>query len=196
MSDWRAPLDVHARMQLPPESVYLLSVGRHYHAKGFEVGLKAFAEVAPHVPQAHYVFVGQDTSQLRDVAKTYGIADRVRTCERLEGPDLWAVFQQAWLYVAPSRIEGLPLVGCQAVMAGLPLLATACAGNREVVEAWENGLICPVDDAEAMAKGMWMLLDDTALRHRLARGSRERRALYDWRRIASQHLQVLQRAPV
>ncbi len=196
LASCRAPLDVHARMQLPPGSRYMLSVGRHYHAKGFEVGLKAFAEVASCFANTYYVFIGQDTSQLRDVAKTYGIADRVRTCERLEGSDLRAVFQQAWLYVAPSRIEGLPLVGCQAVMAGLPLLATACAGNREVVDDWQNGLLCPVDHVGAMAEGLRRLLGDHALRHRLAQGSRARRPLYDWRHIAAQHLRVLQRMPI
>ncbi len=190
------PLDVHARMQLPPGADYVLSVGRHHQVKGFEIGLKAFAKVAPDFPNTYYVLIGKDTSQLLGMAETYGIADRVRTCERLEGPDLWAVFQRAWLYLSSSRLEGMPLVGCQAVMAGLPLLATACAGNCEVVEAWENGLLCPIDDVDAMAQGLRLMLDDHALRHRLAQGSRARRGLYDWHHIAEQHLQVLRQIPV
>ncbi len=194
LSDCRVLLDVNARMQLPPGARYILSVGRHYHAKGFEVGLKAFAKVAPCLPNTYYVFVGQDTSQLRETAAGYGIADRIRTCERLEGADLRAVFQQAQLYVGPSRIEGLPLVACQAVMAGLPLLATSCAGNQEVVEAGENGLLYPVDDAEAMAEGLRKILEDHALRRQLAQGSRARQGRYDWRHIADQHLQVLRGA--
>lgn len=196
LADWLVPQDVRARLQLPPESVYLLSVGRNTPNKGFEIGLKAFVNIARRFPNAYYVFVGQDTPQLRDMAIAYGIADRVRTCERLEGPDLWAVFQQAWLYVAPSRIEGLPLVGCQAIMAGLPLVATACAGHHEIVDEGQNGLLCPVDNAEALAEGLRILLDNEDLRHRLAHGSRLRRALYNWRHIAEQHLEVLQRVAV
>lgn len=73
---------------------------------------------------------------------------------------------------------------------------TACDGHREVVTAWENGLMCPVDHVSAMVEGLRMLLGDHALRHRLAQGSRKRRDLYDWRRIAIQHLQVLQQVPV
>ncbi len=196
LSDCRVPLDVNAQMQLPLGARYILSVGRHYYAKGLEVGLKAFAKVASCFPNTYYVFVGQDTSQLREVAAGYGIADRIRTCERLEGEALRAVFQQAQFYVGPSRIEGLPLVACQAVMAGLPLLTTSCDGHREVVDAGENGLLCPVDDAEAMADGLRRLLADHALRRQLAQGARARRGLYDWRHIADQHLQVLQRAGV
>ncbi|PON15607.1 hypothetical protein C2W62_22870 [Candidatus Entotheonella serta] len=177
LADYRVPLDVRARMQLPPGADYVLSIGRHHQVKGFEVGLKAFAKVASEFPNIYYVLIGKETSQLHRMAETYGIADRVRTCEQLEGPDLWAVFQRTWLYVAPSRVEGMPLVGCQAVMAGLPLLATACDGHREVVTAWENGLMCPVDHVSAMAEGLRMLLGNHALRHRLAQGSRKRRDL-------------------
>jgi glycosyltransferase EpsD len=81
-------------------------------------------------------------------------------------------------------------------MAGLPLLMTNCLGNREVVEPEVNGLLCPVDDVEDMARLLKILLSDVDLREKLARGSRERAYLYNWMKIAEAHLKAMQVVPI
>ena len=191
LRDCRMSSDARSIIGLPAGAAYLLSVGSHQVKKGFDAGVPAFAKIAAKWPDTYYVFVGKGTIALREIARAHGIAERIRTCEELMGPELWAVFQQARVYVLPSRIEGFPQVGCQAVMAGLPLVGTACPGNVDLIAPEVNGLLCPVDDLDAMALALHRLLSDPELRDALARGSEERRAQYDWRRIAAAHLDAL-----
>ena len=54
------------------------------------------------------------------------------------------------------------------------VIATACAGNRELVEDGEVGLLVPQKDVPALAEALLRLLDDSGLRARLGAAARRR----------------------
>ena len=70
--------------------------------------------------------------------------------------------------VLPSAWENLPHAAVEALAVGTPVVATAVGGVPEVVHDGENGLLVPPDDAVALADALRRLLDDDALRDRLA----------------------------
>lgn len=190
LRDFGRDMNIRAAMNIPAGCPYLLSVGRNYFAKGFEIGLAAFAKIADRFPETYYLFIGKDTGILAEQAERLGVSERIRTCEMLAGPHLWSAYRGAILYLSPSRIEGFPCVGVEAIMAGLPLVMTNCPGNKEVLEHGVNGFSCAVDDIDGMARQLALLLADRELRQRLARGSRERSHLYDWTDISRSYLEA------
>lgn len=82
---------------------------------------------------------------------------------------LWARCHVAAL---PSRREGLPKALLEAAALGRALIATDVPGCREVARPGVNGLLVPVDDADALARAIAALAADPALRARLAAGGR------------------------
>jgi len=60
----------------------------------------------------------------------------------------------------PSRTEAFGLVVAEALAHGLPIVATACAGPREILGDGRWGRIVPIGDAEAMARALEAALDD------------------------------------
>ncbi len=188
---YKVSLEVKRKFKIPTGANYILSVGTNYIAKAFEIALEAFSKIAPNFPDTYYLFLGKNTSNLINIAHNLGIKDRIRTCERLEGKDLWAVFQQASLFVSSSRIEGFPVVGAEAVMAGLPLVMTDCSGNRDVILDGENGLLCRVDDADDMAEKIAFLLSNRKIRMKFSDRSRELSFNYEWNRIARNYLESI-----
>jgi len=60
----------------------------------------------------------------------------------------------------------------EAMGSGLPIIATAVGGTPELIRDGENGLLVPNEDDNALAVALQRLIDDAALRDRLAAQAR------------------------
>jgi glycosyltransferase involved in cell wall biosynthesis len=110
---------------------------------------------------------------------------------RTDMPD---VLTAAEIVCLPSYREGLPKVLLEAMACARPIVTTDVPGCREVVVPGETGLLVPVRDAAALARGIMTLLDDEALRRAFGRNARERAvAEFGTEMIATQTLQVYDR---
>jgi glycosyltransferase involved in cell wall biosynthesis len=108
--------------------------------------------VAAEVPDARFVMVGD--GELRpDVerAVTKGSLDgRFHMMGwRREIPDLLRAFD---VFLLTSLWEGLPKVVPQAMLSGVPVVATAVDGTREIVDEGKDGFLCRPGDVESLAK--------------------------------------------
>ena len=90
---------------------------------------------------------------------------------RLRMPEFWRSLSIA---VVPSLYEPFGLVALEAMACGVPVIATAVGGLREIVVHDESGILVPPGDAGALAGAMLELLSNEPRRLRLARGARRR----------------------
>jgi glycosyltransferase involved in cell wall biosynthesis len=70
--------------------------------------------------------------------------------------------------------EGLPKVLLEAMACERAIVTTDAVGCREAVTHMENGLLVPPKDVNALADALQLLLNDSALRRRLAKRGRQR----------------------
>lgn len=89
-------------------------------------------------------------------------------------------YQTADLFVLPSLAEGSAEVTYEALAASLPVITTRAAGS--VVRDGIEGRIVPERDADALANAVEQLVEDRALRDRMALAARERARDYTWER--------------
>jgi len=134
------------------EEFSLLSVGGPSHAKGTDVLLQAFALLPGSV---RLTVVGQSAELpfFQRMARSLGVADRVRWPGALPHDQVSAAYRAADVFVLPSRGETFGMVLIEALANGKPLIATRCGGPDDIVHAG-NGLLVPVDDAQALAAAM------------------------------------------
>jgi glycosyltransferase involved in cell wall biosynthesis len=157
------------------DGVRWLAVGRLSRYKGFDVLLRALAEV----PDARLVIVGEGecARELRAIAAEKGVAHRVRFAGALDDATLLAAYAGADAFVLPSlnRGEAFGLVLLEAMRARLPIVASAIQGSGigEVVADGETGVLVPPGDATALA-GALARMRDADLRARLGAGGRRR----------------------
>jgi len=105
--------------------------------------------------------------------------------------DMPALFRSVDVVVLPSYREGLPKGLIEAGACALPLVTTDAPGCREVVTHEVDGLLVPVGDADALARAIARLQDDTALRLRLGAAAREKALReFDERSVISRTLGV------
>ena len=88
-----------------------------------------------------------------------------------------AILAEADFLVCPSRHEPLGNVVIEGWAAGLPVVATASEGPRELITSGESGLLVPFSDdksgvPQGLARALERLYEDRALRRRIARGGR------------------------
>jgi glycosyltransferase involved in cell wall biosynthesis len=114
------------------------------------------------------------------------LGDSVRFVRGIDDDGVAAQYAEAEVAVVPSLYEGFSIPALQAMLCGVPLVATTAGALPEVVgRDGETALLVPPGDAGALARAIGRLLDDPALRCRLSdaalRRSRER---YSWEATA------------
>jgi glycosyltransferase involved in cell wall biosynthesis len=107
---------------------------------------------------------------------------------------LIAAYAAADLFVLPSRYEGYGIVYAEALAFGLPVIACDAGPVPELVGR-DAALLVPPDDVGALAGALDLLLEDPALRSRLASAARRRaKELPRWDDTVTGFLRVLQEA--
>lgn len=119
-----------------------------------------------------------------------GLGERLRLLGyRDDVPDLMAA---ADIFVLPSRFEGLPMSVIEAMLTGLPVVATNVRGPAEQVVPEVTGLLVPPGNASALAAALARLVADQALRARIGAAGRERAVeRYDEAKVLARTLDLL-----
>jgi glycosyltransferase involved in cell wall biosynthesis len=145
-----APDDVQGRI--------LLSVSRLTAQKGVDVAVRAL----PLLPDDTRLVVlgeGPERTALETLARELGVEDRVFLPGRV--PDVTAWLRRATVYVHPARWEGFGLGVLEAMLAGLPVVASDVSSLPELVG--DAGVLVRPDDASALALGVARALEAPAL---------------------------------
>lgn len=118
--------------------------------------------VAAQVPEARFVMVGDGELRpaVERAVEAASLGGRFHFPGwRAEVPDLLRAFD---LFLLTSRWEGLPKVVPQALIAGVPVVATAVDGTREIVEDGRNGFLCPAGDVAGLADRVIRILSGSS----------------------------------
>lgn len=110
-----------------------------------------------------------------------GLADVVRLPGRVTRPQLAAAWRDADVYLSPTRLEAFGIAALEARTAGLPVIARADSGVREVVADGRSGLLA-ADDA-GLADALVRLVADETLRTRIARHNTATPPVQTWDRV-------------
>ena len=181
--------DFRGRFSIPREAVVVLSVGREHAQKAYDVGIKAFAEVAREIPGTYYAILGRGSGKWHSLVAELGLQGRVVLSEGLKGDDLVAAYQQADIFFSPSIWELMPLVVLESMVAGLPLVVTNVSGSQDIVQSGENGMVVEPGDVGEMAKGLRQLASDRELRQQMGALNLARSDNYSWDRISRMYLE-------
>jgi glycosyltransferase involved in cell wall biosynthesis len=163
------PLD-RAELDTPEDAPLLLAMGRLHENKAHDVSLKAVAQV----PGAYLWIAGAGPleGELKALAEKLGVSDRVRFLGWRE--DASSLYRAADICLFPSRFEPLGNVVIQCWAHGLPIIAAASQGPGALITDGEDGLLVPVDDADALAAAVRRLLDNPMLPIRLIQNGHAR----------------------
>ncbi len=174
---------------LGPEPLVLF-VGRIQPLKGLDVAVGALAAVAD--PTTRLCVVGGPSGHdgLEALAEVEALAGRLGVTERIDWHPpqphhlLSTYYRAADVVVMPSRSESFGLVALEAAACGVPVVATAVGGLREVVDDAITGLLIEQRTPEAFAAGIDRVLGDALTADRMGLAASVRADTTTWRAAA------------
>ncbi len=159
---------------LPPHAKVLLAVSRLEPQKGLDVAIEALARVRERHPDAVLVVLGLGSQEasLRALAVSRGVSEAVHLAGSVGDVAGW--LRRAELFVHPARWEGFGLALLEAMIAGLPIVASSVSSIPEIVNDGSTGLLVPPDDPARLAAAISRLLDDPVTARSYGEAGRER----------------------
>jgi GalNAc-alpha-(1->4)-GalNAc-alpha-(1->3)-diNAcBac-PP-undecaprenol alpha-1,4-N-acetyl-D-galactosaminyltransferase len=151
--------------QLYTDDRHLLAIGKLIPQKGFDLAIKAFAQVAHKYPEWTLTILGEGEmrSELEKLCLELDLEDRVFMPGVVKNID--AHLRKADIFILPSRFEGFPVTLCEAMACGVPVIASNClSGPREIVHDGIDGMLVKPDNVSALAIGMSQLMSDPGKR--------------------------------
>jgi glycosyltransferase involved in cell wall biosynthesis len=188
--EWERPpgaptgAETRRRLGIPADRPVVGIVGRLHPSKCQDRFLRALAELRRRGHDAHGLVVGGDAfdlapaylDELRELVRTLGLEEAVTMTGQVD--DAAPYFEAMDVAVNASLGEGFGIVLIEAMAAGVPVVAVASGGPREIVEDGVTGLLVADNGAATLADAIGGLLDDDGLRARMSaaatRASRRR----------------------
>ena len=154
-----------AEAVFPEKGIHLVSCGRLAHQKGFDIAVKACANiVAAGYPELHWYVLGEgpERENLEQLVRSYGMDNHFHLIGSRKNP--FPYMKAADLYVQPSRSEGYSLSILEARVLACPTVATYAAAAEQMTDGY-TGTLCDAD-ADAISTAIIKHLKNPALSER------------------------------
>ncbi len=150
---WQQPADA-------PEGFVFAAIGRLYPKKGFSDLIAAFSLVAPEFPQARLMIYGGGPYEgtLAEMIREHQLEDRVILAGNT--PDAWNQLYKAHCFVFPSWYEGFSGALVEAMMMGIPIIASDIPMNLEAVTPDKTALVHKVKNVQQLSSCLREVMTD------------------------------------
>lgn len=171
----------------------VVSAGRLEKQKNFPVLIKAFALFVKEHPDYRLVIYGEGSMRQELEALAKQLLPENSWSMPGQVSDLDDRLARAELFALSSDYEGIPNVLIEAMAVGTPSVSTDCApgGAAELIENGVNGILTPVADEAALAKGLCYMADHPREAAQMAQKAVQIRSLLDAQLVADKWLAYL-----
>ncbi len=160
-----APDQAKAKLGLPEERFVVGAVGRLEPEKGFDILIRATADLVQRGLDVGLLIVGEggDRPRLEAIVGELGLRDRVK----LPGwqSDVRTSYEAMDAFALSSYREGLPNVLLEAMALEVPCVATRINGIPRLIQDGRNGLLVPPGDAPSLTNALFAMLTNADLRN-------------------------------
>jgi len=149
----------------PSRDPHFVFCGRLSVEKGVPLLVRAFARLHARMPLARLTIVGDGAlrNEVESAVLACGLHDAVTLTGWLDSAGVDRQLETAWALVAPSVwAEPLGMVGPEAVIRSVPVIASSIGGFAETIEDEVSGLLFPNGDEPALHRALERVATGTA----------------------------------
>ncbi|MDO9553115.1 glycosyltransferase [Rhodonellum sp.] len=131
---------------------HFISYGRLLERKGFQELILAFSEIRKQYPDGTLTIYGEGIfrKQLEDLVHLLNLQDSVKLPGSV--PDPSGLLYTADCFVFPSWFEGFSGALVEAMLSGIPIIASSIPMNLEAITPEKNALTFPAKDVAALVQ--------------------------------------------
>ena len=166
------------------DEIQFLNVSRLLARKGQVTLIKAFSQFLKTYPNARLTIAGEgpERNSLEALTQELKIADRVHFLGTVLDTD--SLYRNAHFLIFPSHYEGLPGVLIEAMLAGLPIIASDIPENRECVTE-EMAIFHKVGDSADLTRSMLKAIQQSDWAERTSKAHHHATEVFDVDKIAA-----------
>ena len=169
----------------------IVAAGRLADAKNYPLMIEAFAAIRQRMP-ARLCILGQGELEgsLRQLIAARGLGDAVSLAGFQANP--WKFIARADLFLLTSHYEGFGNVLIEAMACGVPVVATASAGTRDIVRHQVDGMLVEQHSPAAVASSVIAVLESPARRAEMSNAARDAANRFAVAQVIARYEQVLE----
>lgn len=151
--------------EAPTREKLVVAWGRVQYEKGFQVLVRAIAELRQRVPEVRCVIAGRGSylPELQTQIDMEGVTDIVDLAGFVPDDDLRRILQRAGCVIIPSLYEPFGIVALEGMAAGAPTIVARTGGLAEIVDGTGAGLLFEPGDHHDLAAQIESVLTDPAV---------------------------------
>jgi len=146
--------------------------------KGFEVLLNAFSKLLQYYPTAHLLLAGfiipEEQNRFDTLVTKYNLGDGISITGRVPGRDVLRYLRSMDVFAFTSLHDGCPNTVLEAMLAGIPIVATRAGAVPELIEDGKQGLLVQPGSATELCEAMLRILDTNADKQQYGKQAQER----------------------
>jgi glycosyltransferase involved in cell wall biosynthesis len=163
---------------------YLITTSRLVTKNACDDVIKSLANLKENI-KFLILGVGPDEMMLRKLAVDTGVSGRVVFLGQINHSEMPKYLKVSDVFIRPSLSEGFGISFIEAMVAGLPVIATPVGGITDFLTDRETGLFCKVRNPESIAQSVNTLFEDKNLREYVIKnGAKMAEERYDWNLVA------------
>lgn len=170
-----------------PKGLIIIAMGRLSIEKNYDQLITAFSLVAPKVPTAKLVILGEGDQRplLEKTIQSFNLQERVYLPGKITNPH--TLVSQADIITLSSRYEGFPNALLEGMALGLPAISYDCPyGPADLIENGKSGYLIPIGNVHKMAEAIQKVLTNSTLKTTMSQEASKVSCLYASQKIISQ----------
>ena len=180
--------DVRSRFSL--KGLIISYIGRHDPYKNIAGLIRAFGHLCTESASEMTLVIGGKIDprypEAQRLAASLGLERWVVFTDYLDDATRLALVRASNVFVFASRYEGFGLPPLEAMVEGIPVVASNAASLPEILG--DAALLVAPDDVEGWARALHTILSNPASAQRLSKAGRKRAAQFTWEACAAAHL--------
>ena len=163
---------IREELSILPVQPVLITVGRFSPPKSYEDLIEAFSKLVIRRPDAVLIMIGDGPLFSKIKALVVSMKLQESVCLLGERDDVPRFLSSSDVYVSSSIWEGLPMAILEAMMAGLPVVATEVGDIPRIITP-SVGRVVPVSQPELLANAVESILNNDSGREKMGIAARE-----------------------
>lgn len=141
--------------------ITIVSVGNLLPIKGFDILIAAFEMLIKRKQNIKLIIIGggKGKKTLQQQISNAGLSDNIKLFGRKSKAEIIQILSKSDVFTLASRAETFGVAYIEALMLGLPVVATKCGGPEDFVTE-TNGILVPVDDVKALADALFWVINN------------------------------------
>lgn len=164
-------------LNIPKESLILLSVGELNENKNHSVIIKALSELQN--KNIHYLIAG--VGPLKNELKKLAIEKNIENQVHFLGyrTDIDKIYRISDVFVFPSYREGLSVALMEAMASGLPCVVSRIRGNVDLIKHKKGGILCDPHNVNEFSNAIKLLINNEKICEKMGAFNQETIKNYD-----------------